>query len=360
MKVGIVGGGQLAQMLVQAGTPLGLEFSCYEKNKDCPAGSVAPIFLGDYQDAEALKNFSQQVDVVTYEFENLAVEALSKITAPIAPNLTALAIAQDRWLEKEYFSQCKIPSTQYFNVQTYEELCKAVEVLQKPCILKTRRMGYDGKGQFVIREQKDILSAWESLAGHALIVENFVAFDFEVSQIAVRNKKGEIRFYPLVKNDHQDGILSLSLAPYENEELSKQAQNYVASLLNHLDYVGVLTVEFFVKGSQLYANEMAPRVHNSGHWTIEGAQTSQFENHLRAVTGLALGSTEAKGFSAMVNLIGKLPDKNKLMQSFPKMHWHDYGKTPREKRKLGHITLCDQNKKKLMQQVSAILEIVNL
>jgi 5-(carboxyamino)imidazole ribonucleotide synthase len=221
-------------------------------------------------------------------------------------------------------------------------------------------MGYDGKGQYIIRQPQDSLSAWESLSGQALILEKYVAFDFEVSQIAVRSREGEIKFYPLIKNYHREGILLLSLAPYEDADLSAKAQQYVAALMNRLDYVGILTVEFFVKDAQLYANEMAPRVHNSGHWTIEGAVISQFENHLRAITGLALGSTQSRAYSAMINLIGTLPNKKELLQKFPKLHWHEYGKAARQKRKLGHLTLCNRDKQNLMSQVYEILQMMNI
>jgi 5-(carboxyamino)imidazole ribonucleotide synthase len=217
----------------------------------------------------------------------------------------------------------------------------AVRAVGLPGVLKTRRLGYDGKGQFVLRKPADLDAAWSALGGSPLLYENLVPFDREVSVIAVRGLQGDVAFYPLNLNVHREGILRLTRAPFGSPALTRQAQRAARRLLEHFDYVGVLTIEFFVTRGKLIANEMAPRVHNSGHWTIEGAETSQFENHLRAIAGLPLGSTRARGHSAMINLIGELPPREAILRE-PGLHWHDYGKSARPGRKLGHITLVER------------------
>lgn len=361
MKIGIIGGGQLAQMLVLAGFPLGFEFLCLEKDKNCPAGAIAPIFVSEYDDVDSLKKFAQQVDVLTYEFENVSLTALNQInnSVPIHPTLNALEVSQDRLAEKNFFTRLNIPSTHYRSVTNFEELETAMQQIGFPAVVKTRRMGYDGKGQYVIREQKDIPLAWKALQSESLIVENFIKFDREVSLIAARSINGEIAFYPLTENRHREGILSVSLAPYRNQEVELLAQKYLHDILTELNYAGILTVEFFQVGNQLYANEMAPRVHNSGHWTIEGAVVSQFENHLRAISGLALGSTSTLGHCAMLNLIGELPNMREIFK-IPEAHVHLYGKEPRPKRKLGHVTLALQDERLFTSQFQKLSKQVDL
>lgn len=222
----------------------------------------------------------------------------------------------------------------------------AIEQLGLPLLLKTRRHGYDGKGQVLIRDQKEAASAFQTLASNELIAEKWLSFDMEVSLIAVRNPNAEIRFYPLTKNLHHEGILRVSRAPFLNDDLLKKAKSYLQTIMEKLNYIGILTVEFFVQNQTLIANEMAPRVHNSGHWTIEGAKTSQFENHLRAILNLPLGDTEAIDYSAMINLIGHIPSLEGLLK-IPSLHVHLYGKNPRPLRKLGHITLCAKSEEVL-------------
>jgi len=207
-------------------------------------------------------------------------------------------------------------------------------------VLKTRRMGYDGKGQHVLRTAADVAAAWQSLGSAPLLYEAMVPFDYEVSAIAVRGLDGEFAMYPLNRNLHKDGILRLTRAPWKAAVLETAARRHLRKVMNHFEYVGVLAMEFFVHRGGLLANEMAPRVHNSGHWTIEGAVTSQFENHLRAIAGLPLGSTAARGHSAMVNLIGSMPERAALLAQ-PGLHLHDYGKAERPGRKLGHITIVE-------------------
>jgi 5-(carboxyamino)imidazole ribonucleotide synthase len=280
--------------------------------------------------------------VVTFDWENIPVESLEGLPgkARIAPPLRALAVAQDRLSEKRSFELLGIPTTRYAVVDSRASLEQAVEVIGLPGVLKTRRMGYDGKGQFVLRKPADLDPAWEALGKAPLLYENLVPFDAEVSLIAVRGLDGAVVFYPLNLNVHREGILRLTRAPYGNAALTRQAQRAARKLLEHFNYVGVLTIEFFVRKGRLVANEMAPRVHNSGHWTIEGADTSQFENHVRAIAGLPLGSTRARGHSAMINLVGELPAREPLLREAG-VHWHDYGKSARPGRKLGHLTVTE-------------------
>ena len=340
MKLGIVGAGQLGRMMALAGYPLGLEFLFLDRDARTPGGQVAPILAGELADRQLLGRLSQDCEVVTFDWENIPVEALENLPgkARIAPPLRALAAAQDRLSEKRTFELLGIPTTRYAVVDSRASLDAAVKSIGLPGVLKTRRLGYDGKGQQVLRKPADLDTAWAALGHAPLLYENLVPFDREVSIVAVRGIGGDIAFYPLNLNVHREGILRLTRAPFVNAALTRQAQRAARRLLEHFDYVGVLTVEFFVARGKLVANEMAPRVHNSGHWTIEGADTSQFENHVRAVAGLPLGSTRARGHSAMINLIGELPARDRLLAR-PGLHWHDYGKAPRPGRKLGHITL---------------------
>jgi 5-(carboxyamino)imidazole ribonucleotide synthase len=347
MTVGIVGAGQLGRMMALAGYPLGLDFLVLDKDAGTPGGQVAPLLAGPLTDRDLLGQLSSRCEVVTFDWENIPVEALENLpgAARIAPPLRALAAAQDRLSEKRTFELLGIPTTRYAAVDSRAALETAVKSIGLPGVLKTRRMGYDGKGQYVLRKPADLDLAWNALtdpkAGTAaLLYENLVPFDAEVSVIAVRAADGEVAFYPLNLNVHREGILRITRAPYGNVALARQAQRAAKKLLEHFRYVGVLTIEFFVKRGKLIANEMAPRVHNSGHWTIEGAVTSQFENHVRAIAGLPLGSTAARGHSAMINLIGQLPARDPLLAE-PGVHWHDYGKSARPGRKLGHVTICE-------------------
>jgi 5-(carboxyamino)imidazole ribonucleotide synthase len=344
MTIGIVGAGQLGRMMALGGYPLGLDFLFLDRDARTPGGQVGPILTGELDDRHLLGELSQRCEVLTFDWENIPVEALEGLPgkARISPPLRALAAAQDRLTEKRTFELLGIATTRYASVDSRETLELAVKSIGLPGVLKTRRMGYDGKGQFVLRRPEDLDAAWAALGKVPLLYENLVPFDAEVSVIAVRGMAGDIAFYPLNLNVHREGILRLTRAPYGNAALTRQAQRAARKLLDHFKYVGVLTIEFFVKRGRLVANEMAPRVHNSGHWTIEGADTSQFENHVRAVAGLPLGSTRARGHSAMINLVGEMPTRDPLLAE-PALHWHDYGKTARPGRKLGHVTLCDSS-----------------
>jgi len=343
--VGILGGGQLARMLILAGAPLGLRFVVMDPAADACAGQCAPLQVGDYDDAAALAAFAGRIDVATFDFENVPADSARWLAArvPVFPAPDALAMAQDRLVEKLLFRELGIPVPAFADVPSREALDAAVAQVGLPCILKTRRLGYDGKGQFRIREAADLDLAWDALGAQAervgLIVEAFVPFEREYSVVAVRGRDGEFRAWPLTANWHVDGVLSASLAPADaSAALVAQAEGYARALAERLDYVGVFALELFCRDGQLLANEMAPRVHNSGHWTIEGAETSQFENHLRAVLGLPLGATTARGHACMLNWIGSMPDAEPVL-AVAGSHWHDYGKEAREGRKVGHATV---------------------
>ncbi len=343
--VGILGGGQLARMMVLAGTPLGVRFVLLDPAADACASPLAPTVTGGFADVAALDTFASRVDVATFDFENVPAESADSLLKrlPVFPNPRALGVAQDRLSEKTLFGELDIPVAPFAVIDTRADLDEAIAAVGTPCILKTRRMGYDGKGQFRLRSPADADAAWDALGAQAakvgLILEGFVEFDCELSVVAVRGRDGEFRTWPLTQNWHVDGVLSASLAPAGvDDALTTVAIDYARKLAEALDYVGVFALELFCRDGELLANEMAPRVHNSGHWTIEGAETSQFQNHLRAVLGLPLGSTRVLGHACMLNWLGAMPDSKPVLGE-PGGHWHDYGKAAREGRKVGHATL---------------------
>jgi 5-(carboxyamino)imidazole ribonucleotide synthase len=340
MKIGIIGAGQLGQMLALSGFPFALQFRFLDLGADAPGARVAPIVVGAFDDVDALRRLAGEVDVVTYEFENVPVAALREMAAtrPCFPPVDALRVSQDRILEKELFGRLGIPTPPYRAVDSLADLEAGVAALGLPCVLKTRRLGYDGRGQRVLKKRADVGPAWEALGSVPLVLEGFVKFDREVSIVGARSTRGETRAYPVVTNTHREGILRVTVAPTRDARLQHAAEGHLRRVLDHFDYAGVLTIEFFVERGRLVANEMAPRVHNSGHWTIEGAVTSQFENHLRAILGMPLGDTRAVGHAAMVNYIGTMPDRDRIL-ALPGAHHHDYGKAPRAGRKLGHCTV---------------------
>jgi 5-(carboxyamino)imidazole ribonucleotide synthase len=343
MTVGVVGAGQLGRMMALAGYPLGLDFLFLDPTEDAPAGQVAPQIIDTFTSAKSLDHLAQESDVLTFDWENISVDALNALPSAtvICPPVKALAAAQDRVKEKQLFERLKIPTTRWRNVESQKQLEKAVAEIGLPGVLKTRRMGYDGKGQKVLRKPDDVAGAFEALGNVPLLFEELVPFDYEVSIIGARSRKGEIAIYPLNGNVHGGGILRLTRAPYGSPALQRAAAQHLQRALTFFKYAGILTIEFFVKRGKLIANEMAPRVHNSGHWTIEGAETSQFENHLRAILDLPLGSTRTRGHCAMLNLIGDMPNKVDLLTQ-DGLHLHDYGKQPRPGRKLGHLTLVER------------------
>lgn len=344
MTIGVLGGGQLGRMLALAGYPLGLRFRFLDTTPTAPAGQLAELITApDFAHEESLAELAAGVDVVTYEFENVPVEAARWLEqrVPVFPPPAALEVAQDRLTEKEFFRSLGIPTPPFAAVDTREALEEAVAALGLPAVLKTRRFGYDGKGQAVLRKAEDVELAWKELGpAGALILEGFVPFEREVSIIAARGRDGATVFYPVVQNEHPGGILGRTLAPAPDltEAQQQAAEQYARAILERLDYVGVLALELFQCGGELVANEMAPRVHNSGHWTIEGSETSQFENHVRAVAGLPLGATGMVGTAAMLNLIGSTPAPEAVLR-IPGAHLHLYGKSAAPGRKLGHITV---------------------
>ena len=344
--LGVLGGGQLARMLALAAAPLGIKTLVVDGSADACAGQVAPLVVAEWADYAALEAFAAQVDAVTFDFENVPAETARWLAerVPVFPSPQALAIAQDRLAEKNLFRECGLQTPEFVAVDSRDDLDQAIARIGAPAILKTRRLGYDGKGQFRLKTLDHADAAWAALGDQAstlgLILEAFVPFERELSVIAVRGRDGDFRIWPLTRNWHTDGVLSLSLAPaLDIEQLQQRATALARTLAERLDYVGVFALELFVKDGDLLGNEMAPRVHNSGHWTIEGAHTSQFENHVRAVLGLPLGDTGARGVSVMFNWIGDLPDPSPVLRAVD-AHWHDYGKQARSGRKVGHATLC--------------------
>jgi len=354
MRVGIVGGGQLGRMLALAGAPLGIGCVTLDPTKDSPAAQVAPAIVGGYDEREALLDLASGVDVVTYEFENVPVEAARFLAehVTVRPGPAALEVAQDRLPEKSLFTDVGLPVPMYAAVHDVVSLHEAIEAVGLPAVLKTRRLGYDGKGQAVIRGHERAEDAWRAVGEVPSILEAHVAFDRELSIVGVRGVDAQTRFYPLVENEHRDGILRLTVAPAADlpEVVQRHAEGFARAMMERLDYVGVLAIELFLVGERLYGNEMAPRVHNSAHWTIEGAETSQFENHLRAVCGLPLGSTAMRGCAAMVNLVGALPDLGEIL-AVPGAHVHAYGKEPRLGRKLGHVTVTAEDRADLEERL---------
>jgi 5-(carboxyamino)imidazole ribonucleotide synthase len=358
-RVGIIGAGQLGQMLGFAGQSLGLEFLFLDPSPNSPAAVVGPVLPMPFDSAEGLSQLARDTDVVTYEFENVPVSAIEKISGDVAvyPPPDALRYAQDRLREKQLFESLQIPIPPYRTIDSEHDLREAASDIGLPLVLKTRRLGYDGKGQIVIRNEVDMGNAVATLGGSDLIAEQLVPFDREVSAIGVRNVRGDVVVYPLIENQHRNGILNISKAPVVAPDLTALAIRHLEQMLSRLDYVGVLTIEFFVVGDELLANEFAPRVHNSGHWTIEGAATSQFENHLRAILDLPLGDASPVGHAAMLNLIGSMPPQN-LDFGGDSASLHDYGKEARPGRKLGHITVVAGDAAERDHAVTDLTEIL--
>ncbi len=360
MNVGILGGGQLGRMLGWSGIPLGIRCRFLEPDPESPAQTVGEWVSGSYHDPEILGRFSHGLDVVTYEFENVPVEAAEFLAnrRPLYPPPDALKVSQDRWIEKQFARDLLIDVPAFVSVGSRDDLDRGLKMLGYPAVLKTRRFGYDGRGQWLIRSDSEVDAAWSALNQTPAILEAFVPFDRELSLLAVRSQQGTVRCYSLVQNLHEGGILRQSIAPAPNvsPSLAKQAEDAAHAIMGRLSYVGVLAIEFFEVGGRLLFNEMAPRVHNSGHWSIEGAVTSQFENHLRAILGWELGETGNRGVAAMVNLIGTVPRVDEVLR-IPHAHLHWYGKTPRPRRKLGHITVIAKDQVELQQRLGRLREI---
>jgi len=360
--VGVLGGGQLGRMLALAGYPLGLRFRLLDPSAESPAGHLAELHVGAYDDPDALVRFADGLDVATYEFENVPGEATRILESrlPVFPPSVGLTTAQDRLAEKRLFERLAIPLPAYAAIDSQDDLQNGVRRIGLPAILKTRRLGYDGKGQIVLSAPEDVTTAFEDLGGVPCVLEQRIALRRELSVLAARGRDGATACYPLVQNTHREGILRVSVAPAADVgALQAEAEVYARRLLDALEYVGLLALELFVddRDGSLLANEIAPRVHNSGHWTIEGAETSQFENHLRAILGLPLGSTAPRGYSAMVNLIGTVPATEDIL-AIPGAHLHLYGKSPRPGRKLGHVTVTADSARARDELLKKVLSIV--
>lgn len=357
--VGILGGGQLGLMLAQSALPLGIRCVFLEDSPNCPARLLGKVYsIAQFED------FAKACDVYSLEFENTSLDLAKflETNATFYPPSQALWVAQDRLNEKRLFNELGIQTVPFLAVHNYPDLQHACQQLGLPLVLKTTRGGYDGKGQFVIQTTQDIDDAWQALKSATdkapLIAEAFIHFERELSIIAVRAKTGEIRYYPLVQNEHSNGILVKTSAPAKNvEHFNTQAQNSIKKLLEHLDYVGVMTLELFASKDCLIANEIAPRVHNSGHYSIEGAVCSQFENHMRAVAGLPLGDTSITHPSVMLNVIGEYPNLSDIL-AIDGVHYHGYDKQERAGRKIAHITIMPTNPDKLHQTVHQVLALL--
>ncbi|MCB9851928.1 MAG: 5-(carboxyamino)imidazole ribonucleotide synthase [Phycisphaerales bacterium] len=360
MRIGIVGGGQLGRMLALAAHPLGIRSTVLDAGDECCASDVADHIHGTFDDVAALEQLASRSDVITFEFENVEVEELRSLTSTrIFPPLDALAVSQDRFSEKTLFQSLGIETPRFAAIDTIDELRNAAGEIGLPAVLKTRRMGYDGKGQFVLRESADIERAWNELGGTPLILEAFVPFDRELAIIAVRSREGTMATYPMTQTKHIGGILAESIAPppHISKETTASAVQAVTAIAEKLDYVGALALELFDCDGRLLANEFAPRVHNSGHWTIDGAECSQFENHIRAVLDLPMGSTACIRPTAMLNLIGRTPALGALAH-FPDLRIHLYRKAENPGRKVGHVTISADTHEALDAALTPIRRLI--
>ncbi len=360
MIVGVIGAGQLAKMMALAGLPLGMTFVFLDPASNACAGVAGELITGAYDDPALLRELAVRADVITFDFENVPEDSISALSDRVAclPSARALGVSQDRLREKTLFNEIGIPTAKFAPIDSLADLESAVAVIGLPAILKTRRLGYDGKGQVMLLCEEGLAAGWEAVSGAPSILEAVVPFRRELSVIAVRGRDGETRFYPLSENTHRDGILRIA-ASRPGDQATDEARELVSRLLDELDYVGVLALELFDTESGLVANEFAPRVHNSGHWTIEGAQTSQFENHLRAVCGLPLGDTSAVWDVVMLNIVGEVPE-TAAMLSVPGAHLHLYGKEARPSRKVGHVTVRSVDGVELDTAVRGLLALPGL
>jgi 5-(carboxyamino)imidazole ribonucleotide synthase len=347
-------------MLGLAGVPLGARFRFLDPSPEACAGSLGELLVAPLDDPDGVRELVAGATVCTYEWEGVPAASAREAgrRVPVRPSERSLEVAQDRLAEKERFGSLGIPTAPHVPVASRADLDDAARRLGLPAVLKTRTGGYDGKGQQVVRTDTDLATAWAALRGVPLILERFVAFARELSVVAVRALDGTTLSWPVVENLHHEGILRVTRAPAPgiDASLRDRAEQLVRELLDDLDHVGVACVELFEVDGDLLANELAPRVHNSGHWTIEGAATSQFENHVRAVLGWPLGSTGARGPAAMVNCIGAVPDAATVL-AVPGVHLHDYGKAPRLGRKVGHVTVTAPDEEELERRLAPVLDL---
>jgi 5-(carboxyamino)imidazole ribonucleotide synthase len=345
--IGILGGGQLGRMLAMAAARLGLRCQVFSPDPDSPAFDVVlNATCAEYADVEALELFANDVDVITYEFENVPAAAAMILGArrPVLPERTILETTQDRLAEKDFVKRLGIGTADYADVSSAAALRAAIARIGLPAVLKTRRFGYDGKGQAIIRQGDDPDRIWEDLGTRSAILEAFIPFEREISVIAARSADGQVECFDVTENEHRDHILKISRAPAAiPEALAARARGIAETIANALNYVGVLAVEMFVVqgegGPTVLVNEIAPRVHNSGHWTLDGASISQFEQHIRAIAGWPLGKPVRHGPVTMTNLIGDDINDYERWLTVPGATVHLYGKgAPRPGRKMGHVT----------------------
>jgi 5-(carboxyamino)imidazole ribonucleotide synthase len=353
--IGILGGGQLGRMLAMAAARLGLRCQVFSPDPESPAFDVVlNATCAEYADVEALELFANDVDVITYEFENVPSAAAMILAArrPLLPNRKILETTQDRLAEKDFVKRLGIGTADYADVSSAASLRAAISRIGLPAVIKTRRFGYDGKGQALIREGDNTDRIWADLGTKSAILEAFVPFEREISVIAARSASGEVECFDVTENEHRDHILKISRAPAAiPDALAEQARDVAAKIANALDYVGVLAVEMFVlvddTGPRILVNEIAPRVHNSGHWTLDGASISQFEQHIRAIAGWPLGKPVRHGPVTMTNLIGDEVLEYEQWLTVPGATVHLYGKgLPRPGRKMGHVTLVETGEAK--------------
>ena len=359
-QLGIIGAGQLGRMLALAAYPLGIRCHFLDTQAASPGGQLAPIITAALDDFEALRTLAERVDVLTFDIENVAVDMLQRLSrrTPVLPQPDVVAVAQDRLAEKQLFRALGIPTADFVSIDAARDLARAAAELGWPIVLKARRLGYDGRGQRIAANATELAAAWDDLKGVPAIAEAWVNFDRELSLIGARSASQGPIFYPLSENTHREGILVTSVAPYEDPELQRVAQGFVDSVMARFDYQGILTIELFQTEHGLVANEIAPRVHNSGHWTIEGAETSQFENHLRAVLDWPLGATDLRGYAGMVNFLGSMPSAREVL-SIRGAHLHCYGKEARPARKVGHCTLLDEDKDRLLARLEPLRRLAD-
>jgi 5-(carboxyamino)imidazole ribonucleotide synthase len=354
-RIGVVGGGQLGRMLGLAGIPLGFRFLFLDPARDACASAAGPLLQAGFDDVEAVSELARQCDIATFDFENVpesSARAMAGI-APFYPPPQALGAGQDRLAEKNLLVDLGAAVPDFHSVASRTDLLEGLDRVGYPAVLKTRRFGYDGKGQAVLRDAEDLERAWQRLGDASLVLEAFVPFEAECSLIGVCGADGESRFWPLTRNVHADGILALSRPGGFGPELQAAAEDTMRALMERLEYRGVLTIEFFLADGRLLVNEFAPRVHNSGHWTIDGSPCSQFENHLRAIAGLPLGETTMRAHSLMFNWIGRMPPQPEAL-AVGGVHWHDYGKQPRPGRKIGHATVTADSEEALRERAERL------
>ena len=356
--VAILGGGQLARMLALAGHPLGIRCRVLDPAQDCPAQGVAEVITADWLDAGALDRLAEGAVVATLEREHLPMRAVHGLAArvPMRPPPAALEQLQNRADQRRFLARLGLAQPAVALPTNAEEYQRAIADLGLPVIVKTTLGGFDARGQRRVTTPAQAELAWTELSAGGVVIERLVPFDEELAVLAVRSGSGQIAFWPLVSTHQVDGMLALAMPHPQGYRWQAAAEDIARRIAEALEYVGVICVELFRVGDQLLVNEVAPRVHNSGHWTIEGAACSQFENHLRAILGLPLGSTALRGASAIINLIGTLPSPSAVL-AIPGVHWHDYGKPPRPRRKIGHLTITAADALQLDERLGCLRDL---